>query len=165
MATYSLPQFGEIDLSALEETYDGEINLNGVIVSLDLNFNEKTADTATMDAVAKFIANLTATDQQNKKYIREDFEEEEGEVVREFIEFHLEEVEEETVNKLLESSEGEDKEEQLLNTLHLVRVGIYPQEEDYFAICDYSIGEEISQYILVLIVSESGELLDMAMES
>ncbi|MBO9660663.1 MAG: DUF2004 domain-containing protein, partial [Chitinophagaceae bacterium] len=152
MATYSLPYFGELDLTALDETYDGEVELNGVTISLDLNFNEKTAEVATMEAVKKFIANLAATDLQNKGYIREDFEEEEGEAVREFIEFHLEEVEDETINKLLDSVEGRDPEEQLLNVLHLVRVGIYPQEEDYFAICDYSIGEEVSQYLLVLIV-------------
>jgi hypothetical protein len=47
----------------------------------------------------------------------------------------------------------------------LVRVGFYPDEDGYFAICDYSFGREITNYVVVITLDKNGELLDMTVES
>jgi hypothetical protein len=53
----------------------------------------------------------------------------------------------------------------MLSKLHLVRVGLYPDSEDEFAIFDYSIGQELTQYLVVINTNEDGEIDYMTMES
>jgi len=52
-----------------------------------------------------------------------------------------------------------------LTKLKLIRVGLYPTSEDNFAIFDYSIGEEITDYLVVINTDENGQLDYMTMES
>jgi hypothetical protein len=47
----------------------------------------------------------------------------------------------------------------------MVRVGLYPHDKENFAIFDYSIGTEITNYLVVINTDENGELDYMAMES
>lgn len=37
-------------------------------------------------------------------------------------------------------------------------MGLYPDSDDQFAIFDYSIGPEITQYLVVLFIDEFGDL-------
>ena len=53
----------------------------------------------------------------------------------------------------------------LLKKLHLVRVGLYPDSKDQFAIFDYSIGKELTNYLVVINTDENGNLEYMTMES
>ena len=58
-----------------------------------------------------------------------------------------------------------DASEQLLSLIHLKRVGIYPENDSNFATIDYTIGEEITQYLIVVVVQESGDIDYITMES
>jgi hypothetical protein len=44
-------------------------------------------------------------------------------------------------------------------------VGIYPDSEDQFAIFDYSLGQGISNYLVVIYTDENGNLDYMTMDS
>ena len=52
-----------------------------------------------------------------------------------------------------------------MNSLRLVRVGLFPDSEDRFAIFDYSIGRNLTQYLVVINTDENGNLDYMTMES
>jgi hypothetical protein len=46
----------------------------------------------------------------------------------------------------------------------LVRIGIYPQSEDFFASFDYSIGMDLTDYLVVIYTDKNGGVEDLVME-
>jgi len=166
MASVKLPYFGHIDPSALEEYYDAEVPYNDTEIIVDLNFETGTIDPARLDLVKNFIDNIRIHDINNKKLIAADYDDEQGDTVKEYIEHHLEELGEEELAGLVDiNAKAADKEKQMLQKLNLVRVGLYPDSTDQFAIFDYSIGEDITNYLVVLFTDENGNLDYMTLES
>jgi Protein of unknown function (DUF2004) len=166
MANYTLPYFGQIDTDQLEEYLDVDIDFKGNQVQIDLNFEGNKIETERLDAVKAFIDNLEKFDTQNKTYISQDFDDEECDTVKTYLEHHLEEIDKNELSELIDPSDKtKEPIKQLLEKLHLVRVGLYPDNEDEFAIFDYSIGQEITQYLVVINTNEKGELDYMTMES
>jgi hypothetical protein len=53
----------------------------------------------------------------------------------------------------------------LLSRLQLVRIGFEEDEPDRFAVFDYTIGEELTQYLVVVSFDRDGEVTDVSMES
>lgn len=105
-------------------------------------------------------------DFKNKKYIEQDYKDEDADTVREYIDHHLDELGETEISELIDTSNKKISQgDQLVKKLHLVRMGLYPDSEDQFAIFDYSIGPEITQYLVVLFIDEFGNLDYITMES
>lgn len=166
MASFKLPHFGPIDPAALEEYYDVEILFNDKEIQIDLNFESKTIDPQRLELAKQFIDNIRIHDLNNKKLIEADYKDEEGDTVKFYLEHHLEELGEEELSALVDvNSKSSEHEKQLLQKLHLVRVGLYPDSADQFAIFDYSIGQDITNYLVVLFTDENGNLDYMTMES
>lgn len=166
MATYKLPHFGEIEASSLEEYYDVEIEFNDENVSIDLNFEEESIDTKKLDHVKKIIEGLATYDEQNKKYIQQDYKDEEKDTVRTYVEHHIEEIEESELLEIIDISDKTDsKETQLIKALHLVRVGFYPHSDETFVTFDYSLDQDVTDYLVVINTDENGKLVHMTMES
>lgn len=166
MAEYALPYFGNLPTENLEEYYDVDIELNGNEIQVDLNFENQTADTLILDKVKNFIEKLEKFDKLNKTYILNDYNDEDGDTVKFYLEHHLEEVDKEELTKLVNFNDTiTEPEQQLLSKLKLVRVGLYPDNEDNFAIFDYSIGKDITNYLVVINTDENGQLDYMTMES
>lgn len=166
MTDYTLPHFGKLATENLEEYYDVNIELDGNEIQIDLNFDSKTIDTITMDKVKNFIENIEKYDKLNKTYILNDYNDEDGDTVKSYLEHHLEEVEKEELSSLINFDDKTTEPElQLLKKLKLIRIGLYPDNEDNFAIFDYSIGEEITNYLVVINTDEQGQLDYMTMES
>ncbi|PWS27016.1 hypothetical protein DHW03_13435 [Pedobacter yonginense] len=166
MAAYSLPHFGDLPTENLEEYYNVDIDFNGNEIQMDLNFENKSIDRLTMDKVKHFIENIDRFDKLNKTYILNDYNDEDADTVKFYLEHHLEEIGKDELSKLINFDATTTKpEQQLLTKLILVRVGLYPENADNFAIFDYSIGREITDYLVVIITNEKGELVNMTMES
>ena len=166
MAEYALPYFGNLPTENLEEYYDVDIELNGNEIQVDLNFENQTVDTLILDKVKNFIEKLEKFDKLNKTYILNDYNDEDGDTVKFYLEHHLEEVDKEELTKLVNFDDTiTEPEQQLLSKLKLVRVGLYPDNEDNFAIFDYSIGKDITNYLVVINTDENGQLDYMTMES
>jgi len=166
MKEYTLPHFGNLATENLDEYYDVNIEFDGDEIEIDLNFENKTIDTITMDKVKNFIENIEKHNKLNHTYILNDYNDEDGDTVRSYLEYHLEEVEKEELSDLINFDDKTTEPElQLLKNLKLVRIGLYPDNEDNFAIFDYSIGVEITDYLVVLNTDEKGQLDYMAMES
>ena len=166
MTEYTLPHFGQLAIENLEEYYDVDIVFNGNEIQIDLNFENKAIDIATMDKVKNFIENIEKFDILNKNYILDDYNDEEGDTVKFYLEDHLEEIGKDELSTLINFDDTTiELEQQLLAKLKLVRVGLYPESEDNFAIFDYSIGQDITNYLVVINTDENGQLEYMTMES
>ena len=166
MTEYTLPHFGQLATENLEEYYDVDIVFNGNEIQIDLNFENKVIDITTMDKVKNFIENIEKFDNLNKTYILDDYNDEEGDTVKFYLEDHLEEIGKDELSTLINFDDTTiELEQQLLAKLKLVRVGLYPESEDNFAIFDYSIGQDITNYLVVINTDENGQLEYMTMES
>ena len=166
MATITIPHFGPLDPASLDDYYDTEIDYNGMQIQIDLNFGSKTIDPKRLETVKAFIDNIRVHDINNKKYIDNDYNDNDGDTVKFYLEHHLEELGENELAALIDlNSKSTEHQKQLKNKLHLVRVGIYPEGEDQFATFDYSIGQDITNYLIVIDTDENGNLVYMTMES
>lgn len=119
-----------------------------------------------MDKVKSYLENIDKFNELNKTYISDDYNDEEGDTVKFYIEHHLEEVGKDELSALINFDDPTlGPEQQLLKKIELVRVGLYPDSEDNFAILDYSIGEDLTNYLVVINTDENGQLDYMTMES
>lgn len=164
MSTYNLPPFGELDTQSLDSYYDVDIDFEGRTIQLDLNFEEDKIGTDRLDMVKSFLAGLSEFNKKNLAAIREDFGD--GDTVEEYIEHHLAELAAEDLAVLVDrNNKKASPQQQLLTKLQLVRVGLYPGSEEQFATFDYSIGQELTNYLVVIFTNEKGEMDYMTMES
>lgn len=166
MKEYTLPHFGQLSTENLEEYYTTNMDFNCNEVQVDLNFENKNIDPSQLKKVKNYLENIGKFDKLNKTYLHDDYNDKEGETVKFYVEHHLEEVEKEELSTLINFDDSAtEPEQQLLKKLELVRVGLYPDSEDQFAILDYSIGRDITDYLVVINTDENGQLDYMAMES
>ncbi len=166
MAKYILPHFGQLETTQLDEYYEAEISLKDITVQVDLNFDSTQIEPARLDIAKRFIEQLPDFDFRNKKYLEQDYADESADTVRTYLEHHLDELGEEELSALIDYSIKKiSPEKQLLKKLQLVRMGLYPDSEDQFAIFDYSIGPELTQYLVVIFTDESGNPEYITMES
>jgi hypothetical protein len=166
MAEYTLPHFGKLPTENLEDYYDVDIEFNGNEIQIDLNFEDKTIDQSTMDKVKNLIENIDKFDKLNKTYIDNDYNDEDGDTVKFYLEHHLEEISQEEISILIDFDDiSKEPELQLLTKLKLARIGLYPHDENNFAIFDYTIGRELTDYLAVIKTDENGQLDYMTMES
>jgi hypothetical protein len=166
MASIKLPHFGTLDSESLEEYSDVDIEFNGSEVQIDLNFENDSIAIERLELTKRFIENLRIHDLNNKKYIINDLNDAGSDNVRFYLQHHLEELATDDLADLIgDDVKTEDKAKLLMNKLHLVRVGLYPDSEDQFAIFDYSIGKELTNYLVVINTDENGNLDYMTVES
>ena len=126
----------------------------------------KRLNSARLQVVQHFIENIRIHDLKNRKYIETDFNDEDGDTVREYLEHHIEELATDELNDLIgANTKSADQPALLLKKLKLVRVGLYPDSKEQFAIFDYSIGQELTDYLVVINTDENGNLDYMTMES
>jgi hypothetical protein len=166
MAHFSLPHFGPLDPESLDAYYDVEMAFNNRTIEVDLNFENNTIDPKRLETVLRFIENIRIFDINNKGYIAKDYNNEDGDTVKDYLQHHLQELGIAELGSLMDPGTKKDTyEKQLLQKLHLVRVGIYPDSEDQFAIFDYSLGKDITNYLVVIFTDENGNLDYMTLES
>jgi 5S rRNA maturation endonuclease (ribonuclease M5) len=166
MPEYTLPYFGKLPIENLKDYYDVDIEFNGNEIQIDLNFENKTIDSLALEKVKNFIENIEKLDKQNKTYILFDYLDEDGDTVKLYLEHHLEDVDKEELSELINFDDTTvEPEQQLLTKLKLVRVGLYPDSQDNFATFDYSIGRDITDYLVVIQTDENGALDYITMES
>lgn len=164
MPAYNLPFFGEINPIGLEEYYDVSIELNGNAINLDISFDEERIDTRSLDALAALLANLTNLDSENIALIKRDYAGE-GDTVKTYIDHHLEDMGVDELSGIVDMDNTVSPQEQMLEAFRLVRVGFYPEDEVNFAIFDYSINPEFTQYLVVISRNKKGEVTYITMES
>ncbi|WP_044212469.1 DUF2004 domain-containing protein [Flammeovirga sp. OC4] len=165
---YKLPHFEEIDLIQLDEYYNVEIEHKGHKIGIDLNFEGKEIETQLFDEIKKIIENIESEDSKNRTYITSDFKDENGDTVKEYLEFHIEELAEELSGIVNFQDKSNSPEKQLLEKLKLGRIGFYPDGKygsESFVVFDYIVDRELSDQIVVVNIDKEGKLINLAWES
>lgn len=166
MKEYVFPYFGKLQMDNLEEYYDVNIDYGDSEIQIELTFENKTIETYIMDKTKNLIENISKFDKQNQIYIFNDYNNSDGDTVKAYLQHHLEVVDKVELSRIINFEDTTTKpEKQLLAKLKLVRVAIYPEDEDNFAVFDYSIGQDITDYLVVINTDADGKLDYMAMES
>lgn len=166
MATFILPHFGPLDHEELETYYDTEIELGGKQIAIDLNFEGPGIDAKRLETVQHFIDNIRIFDINNRAHIAKDYQDKDADTVQLYLRHHLDELGTQELASLLpRGSKAAEHEKLLLQQLHLVRVGIYPDSNSQFAVFDYSISKDLTDALIVLFTDENGNLAYITMES
>ena len=166
MPNIKLPYFGILDSSALDEYYDVETDFSNTTIQIDLNFDNKTIELKRLEIAKHFLENIRIHDLNNRKYIQNDYDDEDGDTVRTYIENHLEEIGTDDLARLVgANTKTSDHSKQLVKKLQLVRLGLYPGSVAQFAVFDYSIGKDLTNYLVVITTDENGNLDYITMES
>lgn len=166
MANFKLPYFGNIDNTSLDDYYATDIDFNGLEIQIDLNFENHTIDIKRLEIVKHFMENLRIHDLNNKRYLQSDFDDKEADTVRVYLKNHLEELgTDELIELIGRGTKTIDQPKLLLKKLHLISVGLYPDNEAAFAIFDYTIGKELTNYLVAIYTDENGNLDYLSMES
>ncbi|MDO1451853.1 DUF2004 domain-containing protein [Rhodocytophaga aerolata] len=166
MNRYTSKYFGEIDLDAVEEGYDAEIEYKGRTVSLDLNIVGATKiESANIKAVDDFLNNLDQYEPTLRSALKKDLKEK-GETDY-YLQEHIEELGKAQINNLMISADKKGtKKEQLLSVVYLKRIGLYPEEEDEtLAIFDYTLSKELTDELLVVNITKDWKIKEITVES
>ncbi len=165
MAKYLLPYFGDLTTDNLEPYYDVYIDIAGEEIKIDLNFVDDFIDVKRLEIVKEFIDNIAEYSNKNRNYIESNYTSEHG-AVRLYVEHHLSELDKTELSGIVDfNTDRTNQEKQLINSLSLVRVGFYPYDDNQFAIFDYSIGRDITQYLIVVSIDKGGNFDGIVMES
>lgn len=160
--------YGEINLENLDECYESEIELGGKNVEIDMWFEEETIDKEPIKKADQFLSELTKFYELSKVAIETDLKQ--GSIVKEYLEHHLEQIDESELSKLGidKGSDISSKINQFYQKLELMRVGLYPTyafDCEEFAVFDFTIGEELTNYLIVVKMSEEGKIIELTTES
>ncbi len=160
------PDFTEIDLGKLEDYYDWTLKFGNRKINLDLNFETESTNQSELNQILEFVNRIPEFDNQNRRYIKADFEQEVS-MTSDYLNFYLDELDESELDGIIDlKNRKKSRNSLLMEQLKLIRVGIYPQAS-YLATFDYSIdidGEPCNQ-LLVLNINQDGTLDYITWES
>ena len=167
MLKFQLPFFRELDLLDFEDEEMSGVEFKGIDIILDLHLENPLAVNMEQLEIAKeFLENIGEMDMKNKQYILDEYNDKNGTTVKYYLEFHLGMLWKGILVKLINFYNKEiEPIDQLLQQFHLVRIGLYPENEDVFAIFDYTIGWDYTDYMVVVNINSKGELSHLTMET
>ena len=117
-----------------------------------------------MEKINNWLIDVQKLDKLGLTTIKKDFEL--GETVKEYIEHHLDELDEDDLQTLINQTKaGKTKEEKLLYSIKLKRIGFYPQTEERFVNLDYTLDNDLTDYLVVLDFTDDGKLHYITVES
>lgn len=152
----NITYFGEVEISSPLETTEGTVAIDNHQIELDLNFHDGVPKHDWVEEYENYIKDLQQHKTDVEAAIRADYED--GGDVKEYADFHLEELDASVIEKVLAGTDAsKSKEERLLSVLKLVRIGFYPGDENY-AVWDYTIGREVTDFLVVVNTDNTGKI-------
>ena len=150
-----LPYFGELNLE--EDFFETEFtNSNGEEISITIDFEGEKATEDNLKSIAKFLENVENNIQSIKKrLLTSDFTEE----VNDYIEHHLSKLKSEPQIQNIKSSQ------QFIDELKVSSINIYPSMNERFFAFDFTISEELTNYLLVVDLLEDLSISYITTES
>lgn len=118
-----------------------------------------------LDLAAPFVSKLAAFDAQARDVLRSDYEDGPDSPVTLYLEHHLDEMPEKAAMALFGRPADDVDVDAFLAKVQLCRVGLYPDEPERCAVFDYSLGKDVTQYILAVTFDSEGEINGVDMES
>jgi hypothetical protein len=166
MSRLTHPLFGDIDLAA-GDYWAAEIEYAGHPVKIDLNIEGGAINAADFERVMHLAGDLATLDGLGRGALRADYDQgEHPEGVALYHTHHLDVLDEAELAKCFGTADRKAIDiAALLARLRLCRVGLYPKSPERGIVLDYSIGKEVTDYLLAVSVDTAGEVVEVAMES
>ncbi|MES2575252.1 MAG: DUF2004 domain-containing protein [Bacteroidota bacterium] len=157
---YISTYFGKIDLKKLEAEYESEIKYKGKPLEISMTFLSEKKQTS-IDELQKidfYLDNVSQNLNGINRILIDDYKQEE--TVKEYIDFLTEELEEEDLLQVMENHNASlSIEHNILLNINLLRIVFYPdQEDDVFAIFDYTLSQDITDVLLVARLNNDNSL-------
>ena len=165
MTTINLHPFGDINTDDLaDDFYESELVVSGRPISIDLSFDEKSINKNTLKNVEKLVNGVSELQDIAFSYMLEDYKKgDESDAVELYVEHHLEELDKSEIEKVFGSKNVDIN--LFLSKLVLTRIGIYADRDDGFAIFDFTLPGNITDYLIVVTFDQNGIISDISMES
>ena len=156
--------FGKIDPKNIEEYYDGAINFDGKDVEIDLNFESESVDNDLLEDVVSVTSKIDSFAKKAWSAISDDWDlDAESETVRFYLQHHLDEFSEKEVVKLFGTSVVDKS--VFFSALSLVRIGLYPEDDEMFSVFDIQLSQELTDYLMSVSISSDGQITGISFES
>jgi hypothetical protein len=155
--------FGEIN-PAIETDYQVPLmEVAGQHFSSDLHFKSPDVSEMILLKLEQLLNQLSELVKTAQEALKVDFDHR-GEVFS-YLDFHLSELNTAQVAQLVQNSEGQSDLEKLFSVLFLKRVGFYPESDTEFAVLDFTISTDLTQYLLVVKMNSDATINHITMES
>lgn len=167
MTKFTISNVGALEFPADTDGYwQFELEFAGRTVEFDFNVEDGAMTEALLEKVKSFVVDVSRFDLVARNAIRSDYSNDSEGSSCLYLSHHAEEFSDEEMAQYFGSknvaSLGVD---QLLNAIHLNRIGLYPGSEDYVAVFDYTIDADATDYILAVEFDESGQVVGISMDS
>lgn len=166
MRPFQLPVFDQIDLDDLDEYYKGTVELAGKTVDIDLNFDETSIEDTVAGTINQMLSTLPDLREATYRTVAEHYEAGSEAVKNYFSDLLGAGTTEEKKAAMLNGADKSlSEEQQLLSNLYLKRVGFYPDDAENFVIFDYTIGDEYSHDLLVVVLNAQSAVAEVTLET
>ena len=157
--------FGDIDLEQVKSEYISSLNFDGSKIALNLNiFEDETVTPEIIKKADVFLENIEEIIRRVYKYLLDDYESE-GETYG-YIQHHIDNLEAEEIIQILGKHTPEiAQNDDLVAKLKLNRIAIFPEDDDEFAVFDFTIGRDHTDYVLAIYTDKDGNLIDLGIEN
>jgi hypothetical protein len=152
------PFFGTLDPGGVEWNDVAEVGGHRVVLELTCN---AAVSTPQLDVVATFARDVERLDEMARAALREDHD-----AVALYVSHHLEQLTSDELRALFGTG-GPDgiTASQFLERVVLVHVVLYPESRTQAAVFDYTLGRELTQYVLAVSFGADGAVTGIEMES
>jgi hypothetical protein len=167
MPSFQLNPIGRVDFPSNDDNY-WEFSLPRANRSIEVDFNLDEGEMTELhfNCVKKFVEQADAFESAARKAIEADFTSDPDSSSGLYLSHHAEELSAGERLKYFGSKDASTLNVQhLLRSLHLQRIGLYPDSEDYVAVLDFSVDPDVTQYILAVAFDAEGEVVGVSMES
>jgi hypothetical protein len=153
--------FGEVEFDERQDqnVWETEIEWSSRTVRVDITFDGAAMSPGVLDGLAPFVTNVASLDQLARQSMRQDF----GSLIADYLDF-------DSASNLLQEVFGtQDKSsldaEMFVSPMHLVRIGLYPDDPDAQAVFDYTLGTELTDQLAVVNFGDRRTVTSIAVAS
>lgn len=157
--------FGDIDLDQVKNEYTSSLQFDEKKITINMNiFEDETVTPEIINKAQAFLEKIEDQIRSVNKYMLDDYESE-GETYG-YIEHHIENLTPEEIKEIIGKYTPEEaQEDDLVANLKLNRIAIFPEDDDEFAVFDFTIGEQYTDYVIAIYTDIDGKLIDLGIES
>jgi hypothetical protein len=157
-------RFGTIDHS-VPGSWSAAQAYAGREVTFDLSIQHGHLDGVVLQGVLARVADLSALDAAARAALRRDLVAEDSHVET-YFDHHVAELDDAELLKLFGTAAREEiAVDSFFERLALVRVGLYPERADAQLLLDYSLGPDVTNYVLCLAFDAQGAVVELTIES
>jgi hypothetical protein len=157
-----------LDILGLQFGRDGhaktQVEFDGQEVRVDVTFREGVRR-ALLEDLAPRVADVQRLDSDARQSLREDLARGDNhDAMPLYRSHHIAELEPSLARRFFDVDLDDPATDQtFLRSMRLIRVGIYPESGEI--VCDYTIGPEVTNYLVAVTFGPNGKVRDVALES